>query len=64
VIRIVAPGGGRELRERQVAAAGAVAIEVPPEWLAPGRYRVSVQRLAAGLVTDETRFAFEVEDAD
>ncbi len=59
-IRVVAPGGGRELRERHPADADAVTIEVPPAWLVPGRYEVSTRRLGAGLVRSEARYAFEV----
>jgi hypothetical protein len=60
-IRVVAPAGERELRERRVPEGGTATIEVPPDWLAPGHYEVSVRRLGAGLVTDEASFGFDVE---
>ena len=59
-IRIVAPGGGRELREDRPPESGAATIELPPGWLAPGRHEVTLRRLGAGLVTAEPHHAFEI----
>jgi len=59
-VRLVAPGGARELRERHRSERSAT-IDVPPGWLVPGRYQVALQRLGAGLVMDEAHFAFDVE---
>jgi hypothetical protein len=61
-IRVVGPGGGRELRERHPADARDLAVELPPDWLAPGRYQASVRRIGSGLVGDEARYAFEVAE--